>query len=144
MGIPMSLPAPCKPRILIVDDDPAFLEFMALALEGENYRVQTVLHGAAALDAVQQTRPQLILLDVRMPVMDGWEFLRAYYRQPAPHVPVIALSATIGLEEQALEAGAVAFFPKPFDLNTLLIEITRVLSAAGQPDQKFPAQPDCA
>ncbi len=117
---------------------------MTMALEGERYRVQTAPHGAAALEAIRQKRPHLILLDLRMPVMDGWEFLRNYRQLPAPLAPVIALSATIGLEEQALEAGAAAFYPKPFDLDTLLSAIARTLAAARQTGKQPAAQSDCA
>src|SRR5215831_9417053 len=78
--------------ILFVDDDESIREFVSMALTDEGYDVITASHGAAALDMVRQNKPALILLDMRMPIMDGWAFLKAYEQTPGPHVPVIALT----------------------------------------------------
>ena len=64
--------------ILVVDDDPAIVEFVSDALRDEGYGVVTATNGVAALIAVRQYRPQVVVLDMRMPVMDGWAFLALY------------------------------------------------------------------
>lgn len=64
--------------ILVVDDDPTIREFVTLALEDEGYATQTAQDGAVALNLADQATPDLILLDMRMPVMNGWEFVEAY------------------------------------------------------------------
>jgi CheY-like chemotaxis protein len=120
----MSQPAP---HILVVDDDASFLNFMAVALTSEGYEVVTAQHGATALALIASFQPDLIILDIRMPMMDGWEFMRQYRELPGPHVPIIALSATATIEAQVHDAGAAAFLPKPFDLNVLLETIARLL-----------------
>lgn len=107
-------------RILVVDDDPAILVCVSMALEDEGYDVETATNGAKALEAVQQAAPALILLDMRMPVMDGWAFARAYRQLPSPHVPIIVLTAARDAAAYADEVVAAAHLAKPFDLNELL------------------------
>lgn len=107
-------------QILVVDDDPAILVCVSMALEDEGYVVQTATNGARALEAVQQSAPALILLDMRMPVMDGWAFVRAYRQLPRPHVPIIVLTAARDAGLYASEVDAAAHLAKPFDLNELL------------------------
>lgn len=107
-------------RILVVDDDPAILVCVSMALEDEGYDVQTATNGVKALEAVQQSAPTLILLDMRMPVMDGWAFARAYRELPTPHVPIIVLTAARDAGVYADQVEAAAHLAKPFDLNELL------------------------
>ena len=105
--------------ILIVDDDEAIREFVAMALQDEGYSVALSGDGASALEFLAQSRPSLIILDMRMPIVDGWMFLQAYQDFPEPRAPVIAVSAN-----HRAVAGAtgdvVNFIAKPFDLNDLL------------------------
>ncbi|MBI3978710.1 MAG: response regulator [Chloroflexi bacterium] len=107
-------------RVLVVDDDESIREFITLALASEGYEVVAAPHGAAALRLVDKCQPSLILLDLLMPVMDGWEFSRAYHQTPGPHTPIILLTASRGAVESATEMNAAAFLAKPFDLNDLL------------------------
>lgn len=107
--------------ILVVDDDEAIGAFVQEALEDEGYEVLIAENGQVALDIVQTQPISFILLDMRMPVMDGWEFLSAYENTALPHVPVVAMSAHVrSIESGTTQAGVVAFLPKPFDLQTLL------------------------
>ena len=70
--------------ILVVDDDEAILSAVESTLADEGYPVVTAPDGAAALDVVERQQPTAILLDMKMPVMDGWAFARAYRQQPGP------------------------------------------------------------
>jgi CheY-like chemotaxis protein len=107
-------------RVLVVDDDSAIREFVSMALEDEGYEVVTAPHGAAALELVRQEAPRAIVLDMRMPVMDGWEFSRVYRQLPGPHAPIIVATAARDVEERAAQVQADAFLGKPFDLDALL------------------------
>jgi two-component system, chemotaxis family, chemotaxis protein CheY len=111
------------PLILVVEDDPDILEAVSDVLLGEGYRVARARHGREALDRVAAEPPDLILLDLMMPVMDGLAFaraLRADGRQPP--IPVVVISAD-GNAEHAAGVGARAFLAKPFDLEALLAAV---------------------
>ena len=108
-----------RPQILVVDDDPDILEALSEILEAEGYEVDRARHGQEALARIDQRRPDLILLDLMMPVMDGWEFLRLQQRDPKiARVPVIILSA---LDQARIgDVGAAAALKKPLDFDRLL------------------------
>jgi CheY-like chemotaxis protein len=105
--------------ILVVDDDEAIGAFVKEALEDEGYEVLIAENGQIALDIVNEQPVSFILLDMRMPVMDGWEFLSAYQDTAAPHAPVVAMSAHVRSIETST-SDVAAFLPKPFDLYNLL------------------------
>jgi CheY-like chemotaxis protein len=105
---------------LIVDDDESIREFVEVFLSGEGYEVVAAPHGAAALEIVYELQPALILLDMRMPIMDGWEFAQAYRASPEPHAPVVVLTAAIDAGEESEEIAADDYVAKPFDLDELL------------------------
>ena len=109
-----------QPRVLIVDDDEHILDFLGLALEDEGYLVETASNGAEALERVATSAPDVILLDLWMPVMDGWQFLREYRAQPGPHAAVIALTAAQYDPARHTDIDADAFLTKPFSLDTLI------------------------
>jgi CheY-like chemotaxis protein len=111
--------------ILIVDDDESIRSFVELALDAEGYEVSTAPNGAVALDVAGRQQPDLILLDMRMPVMDGWAFARAYRSQPGPHAPIVVITAARDAGERAAEVHAEDFLGKPFDLNDLLNVVGR-------------------
>jgi CheY-like chemotaxis protein len=114
--------------ILLVEDDPAIRRMMQLALEDEGYEVVSVSDGVDALGAIARRPPGLILLDLRMPRMNGWEFAEAYRASPAPHAPIVALTAGRDLAGKAEEVGATAHLGKPFDIAQL-IDLVRELMA---------------
>jgi two-component system, chemotaxis family, chemotaxis protein CheY len=103
--------------VLVVDDDPAIRAFVSQALVAEGYEVQTATNGAEALNLIGQQPTHIVLLDMKMPVLDGWGFMKAYCRQEQ-RAPIIVFSAHIKGSEQLL--CAQAFLAKPFDLETLL------------------------
>ena len=107
-------------RVLVVDDDDTIRELIAMALVDEGYEVETAVHGKEALDQVGKCALSLILLDMRMPVMDGWEFAQVYHQLPGPHAPIIVLTAGRDAANAAAQIGAAGFLAKPFDLERLL------------------------
>ena len=108
-----------KGPILVVEDDSGLRELLSESLSAEGYDVVTAPNGLAALEQLEQQRPQAILLDMRMPVMDGWRFAEVYRQRPGPHAPIIVLSGTMDAEDQAAAIEADAFLDKPFTLDDL-------------------------
>lgn len=106
--------------ILVVEDDEAILRSIEEILTDEGYAVAAALNGKEALERVQRAAPDLILLDMKMPVMDGWAFAQAYRRLPGPHAPIIALTAAHDSRARAAEIAAAGYIAKPFDLDRLL------------------------
>jgi two-component system chemotaxis response regulator CheY len=107
-------------RILVVEDDDGIRELVDVVLSGAGYEVLTASDGAAALQVLGQARPDLVLLDMRMPIMDGWEFARRYRARPEPHAPIVVLTAARDAAERAAEIDANGYLGKPFDVQELL------------------------
>jgi two-component system, chemotaxis family, chemotaxis protein CheY len=122
---------PGGPRpILVVDDDAAERRLLFWALTDEGYSVLEAPDGAVALARVREATPGLILLDMRMPVLDGWEFARRYRAGPGPHAPIICVTAALDATEAAArgaEIGAAATLSKPFHLDELFVQARRYL-----------------
>lgn len=112
-------------RILVVDDEPRIRELLAGGLEDEGYVVVTAANGIEALAEVAQSPPNLILLDVEMPEMDGPTFVQAL-RQQGTSVPVIVVSAVHPIKRVANELGAPSYVAKPFDLDQVLDQVERL------------------
>ena len=107
-------------RILIVDDDESIRQIVHMCLSDEGYQVVEASNGQAALALVEDFQPSLILLDLRMPVMDGWEFARRYHALPGPHVPIVAFVAALNAEQECADLPTAGILNKPFDLDELL------------------------
>jgi two-component system cell cycle response regulator DivK len=120
-------------RVLIVDDEPDNLEIVAETLEYEGINIKTAANGKAALEALEDFPATLIITDLSMPVMNGWD-LRARVKRDSrfADVTVIALSAhaIAGDKERALEAGFDGYITKPIHIFSLVNDIRL---AAGQP-----------
>lgn len=117
-----------KAKILLVDDDPDLVRALRLRLRANNYEVSTASDGYTAIAQAQKERPSLIILDLGLPVGDGFVVLeRLQNSDVLAGVPVIVLSARDpqSNEERALKAGAAAFFQKPAD-NDELMSVIRV------------------
>ena len=112
--------------ILIVDDELAITELIAELLDDEGYSVRVVHDGASALLEIIRQLPQLIILDIGLPVMTGEELLRLIRERGFTSVPVIVMSAGIHLN-QYLAQGATDILAKPFDLDTLLERVRQHL-----------------
>ncbi|MEP7003083.1 MAG: response regulator [Chloroflexota bacterium] len=110
--------------ILIVDDDQEILAMLRDFLESEGLTVRTASNGQEALDALADTAPSLILLDMRMPVLDGWGFAERY-RALSLAYPIVVMTAAESARRWADEIGATAYIAKPFDVDELLQTIER-------------------
>jgi CheY-like chemotaxis protein len=106
-------------RILVVDDDAGIRTFVSEALNSEGYVVVEAANGAEALAAVSTVQPDLILLDVRMPGVNGWEVLDELRSAAGPQTPVVVTTASYSGQDQALQSGAQGYLAKPFDLTAL-------------------------
>ena len=114
-------------NVLVVDDDPDIRQIVSWALEDEGYAVQTATNGRDALEAVRRQSPDAIVLDLNMPVMDGWSFIHAHRADPTcSDVPIILMSAGQRIA-QAQDLGAAAFVTKPFDVGVLVGTIASFL-----------------
>jgi DNA-binding response OmpR family regulator len=114
--------------VLVVEDDDHIRGFLSEALTDEGYRVAQAANGRLGLALLIDARPDLVILDLMMPDMDGWSFRAAQQRRPdVAEIPVIILSASRHLAEHARALQAAAVFAKPFDLNELLEAVGSVL-----------------
>jgi DNA-binding response OmpR family regulator len=117
------LEEPVPTSVLVVDDEPQVAWVLTWSLEAEGYRTLTARDGLAALRAIREHRPRLMLLDIMMPTMDGWSVLEEMRRLPdeeRPRVVVVSALASLRDRARAAELGADAFVPKPFDVDQLL------------------------
>jgi CheY-like chemotaxis protein len=115
--------------VLVVDDDPDILEALSEILEAEGFEIRRARNGKEALERLEPEPPHLILLDLMMPVMDGWEFAQRMRQRPAvADVPIIVLSADRNVGSKAADIGAVGHLAKPFELNDLLDMVRRSLN----------------
>jgi two-component system KDP operon response regulator KdpE len=131
-----------RPKILVVDDDPDLVRALRLRLKANNYEVTTATDGYTAIAAAQKDRPALIILDLGLPVGDGFVVLeRLQNSDTLSGVPVIVLSARDphSNEERALKAGAAAFFQKPADNDELMNVIRVSLSPAHTQTAPWPS-----
>lgn len=106
--------------ILLVDDDPTIREFISIVLEDEGYAVVTATNGASALERIEEYTPSLILLDMNMPLMNGWDFAEAYSQRQGNHAPIIVMTAAQSAHIAAAEINANGVLAKPFDINDLI------------------------
>jgi len=123
---------PDRPRVLLVDDYPDAREMYAEYLEFSGFEVVEAENGMEALQRAVETSPDIILMDLSLPVMDGWEATRRLKadKRTAP-IPVVALTghALAGISEGAKKAGCDAFVTKPCLPEDLVREIRRILDA---------------
>ncbi len=112
-------------RILLVEDDVDLRDVTAMILSDAGYDVATAQDGRSALDQVAMQMPDLILLDMRMPGMSGWEFTQAFRSQYGQAAPIVALTASHGTAESAAEIQADGYLDKPFEMDELLAVVER-------------------
>jgi CheY-like chemotaxis protein len=116
--------------ILVVDDEPDILDVVVMMLEVEGYETKTARDGTEALTAIERERPSLVLLDMRMPRMDGWEFARTLAERGLD-IPVVVMTAARDARRWADEIDADAYLGKPFQMDALIRTIRRVLERDG-------------
>jgi CheY-like chemotaxis protein len=114
-------------RVLVVDDDEGIRQIVRLCLSDEGYRVREAPNGLAALEVLEGFEAELILLDLRMPVMNGWEFAERYRTLPGRHAPIVAFVAALNAMDECEGLETAAILSKPFDLDDLLTAVRRQL-----------------
>ena len=120
-------------RLLLVEDTQEIWDFLSRRLQRRGHEVVLAHDGQAGVATAQETRPEVILLDMNLPVMDGWTAARALKDDPATKgIPIIALTAhaLAGDREKALAAGCNDYHPKPVDFSKLLAQIDAALGVA--------------
>lgn len=118
-------------RIYVVDDEPDMVELLATVLKGEGYEVETYTDGRAALARVLEEPPELLLLDLMMPDLDGFELLKLLRLDSrGKHVVVLVVSARTGHRAQleTLQLGANAYIYKPFSPRELAVQVRQLLA----------------
>jgi DNA-binding response OmpR family regulator len=135
----VSLETGARRRVLVVDDDREIVEMTRLILESGGYEVIPALSGEEALRNASHERPDLILLDINMPGMDGWETLKILKVDEATQaIPVAMFSIKLELRDKlhGLKQGAFDYITKPFSYDEILERVRRIfekLSQAGDP-----------
>ncbi|TMK46490.1 MAG: response regulator [Actinobacteria bacterium] len=125
--------APPQTSVLVVDDEPQVVWMLQFSLEADGFQTFAARDGRAALAEVRQHRPQLMLLDIMMPVMDGWSVLQEIRELPEgerPRVVVVSARASLRDRAKAAELGADAFVSKPFNVDDLLGVLHRLEKAS--------------
>jgi CheY-like chemotaxis protein len=117
--------------ILVVDDDPDLREFLRLMLTSMGFDVTSAANGREALDDMEGHDPDLILLDMKMPVMDGWEFCRALEGRDA-RPPVVVLTAAPDPAGRAAEVHAEGWLGKPFEYADLEAIVRKFAAGAAR------------
>jgi len=116
--------------VLVVDDDPDILQTLGLCLSSEGYRVLMAANGKEALDILDREHPSVILLDLMMPVMDGWQFVAELDHRGRRDVPLLILSADRSVQGHAQQLRASGHLAKPFDLDELLGKVQQLTGGA--------------
>lgn len=133
--------SPGKPLILIADDRPSSRELLRLVLERAGYEVMEAADGEQALDRARTGNPDLILLDLQMPGLDGYGVLAALRNEPRfEHLPVLALTASAmrGDREKIMEAGFTDYLAKPAGPELLRETVARLLREAASGTHRQP------
>ena len=111
-------------RVLVVDDEPRLRQLLVELLTDEGYEVRVAANGRQALTLLDYWRPDLIVSDLAMPVMDGWTFRGEQLRsKELAEIPLVIYSARPNLGQQAQQLGAAAFVPKDGDLDELVAAV---------------------
>lgn len=115
--------------VLIVEDDPDLSDVMLLALREAGYPARCASNGREALDAAAINLPGLVLLDVLMPVMDGWQCARELRARYGRALPIVVVTAAEHVRARSQELGADDVLPKPFDIDEFLRTVARYYGA---------------
>jgi DNA-binding response OmpR family regulator len=116
-------------RILVVDDDPGIQETLEFVLEAEGFNVIPARDGEEALAALETNSPDLIVLDIMMPRMDGFTFAERYRERNHASAPILVMTADGRAQQKADQVGAQGYLSKPFDIDQLLESIETILAS---------------
>ena len=120
---------PLPIHVLVVEDDRPIQQYIQTALEDEGYVVTVADNSMTAFELAPAVFPDLIILDIMMPFVDGQKFLAMFRRAAARPVPVLATSANHTYAQKARQLGAIDFLPKPFSIDELLDYVRRYTGA---------------
>ena len=115
-------------KVLVVDDEPGIRQFVTSALEGEGFEVASAANGQLAVDAAAEERPDLVVLDMMLPRLDGQQ-VAEQIRRLHGDVPFLLITADARPREKAERVGAFAFLSKPFDVDELVTVVRRRLES---------------
>ena len=121
-----------KPKVLVVDDEPFNVDYLEQELEGSNYEIVSASNGREALDKIHSQRPDLVLLDLMMPVLDGFAVLAQLKADPdLREIPVIIISAANDSRSivKGIKQGAEDYLTKPIDENLLIKKLKEYLGS---------------
>jgi len=119
------------PKVLIVDDEPDVLLLLRVNLDAAGYETVLAADGETALGRIEDASPDVVLLDIMMPVMDGWGVLRALSeRESAPRVVVVSAKSSDRDIVRALTSGALDYVTKPFDPDDLVDVVARTVNSS--------------
>ena len=119
-----------SPGLLVVEDDPDLAGLMKIILGDAGYQVRVAENGAVALARVAEEMPSLILLDMRMPVMNGWEFAREFRARHGRAARIVVVTAAENARLRAQEIEADGWLEKPFELDAVLDTVALQLAPA--------------
>ena len=119
---------PDQGPVLVVDDDPAILETVAQILRVEGYPVRTATNGREALEVMEEQRVGLVVLDMHMPILDGWG-LAQELKTRGLDPPVLVMTASRDARQAAADIQADGFLGKPFELDALLEKVEELRAA---------------
>jgi CheY-like chemotaxis protein len=106
--------------VVVIEDEKDIREVLGIFLESEGYDPHLFANGKEALDWLERApAPTIIFLDMKMPVMNGWQFAEAYAKQPGPRSPVVVMTAAADAEARAREIGASGWIGKPFSFEEI-------------------------
>ena len=112
--------------VLVVEDESYLCELLSDVIESEGHTARKASNGLEALERMKERKPQLVLLDLMMPIMDGWEFMEALRANPQwDGVPIVIITAIYDVKRTQEETGARAVITKPFDIDQIT-EIVRL------------------
>ena len=119
-------------HVVVADDDPDILNIVSISLEAMGHKVQRACNGEEAIAAVKTDHPDIVLMDLMMPVLDGYEATRAIKAdRETAHIPVLALTAKAmrGDEEKGRSAGVDAYITKPFRVSQVIEVVNKFVAA---------------
>jgi CheY-like chemotaxis protein len=128
-------------RVLIVDDNPVNLKLTASVLEFAGYQILAATDANQALAVIRQTPPDLILMDIALPGMDGLTLTRQLKADPATrHIPIVALTASAmkGDDQKAKAAGCDGYITKPIDTRKFAGQVAEILGHVGDKNERLP------
>ena len=124
-----------KTRILLVDDEPDLVQMVSTRLKAAGYEISTAYDGQEALEKVKESRPDLMILDLMLPKLDGYKVCRLLkFDERTRGIPILIFTARAQVEDVTLatECGADAYLTKPFEAKVLLAKLQELLVAAGK------------